>query len=383
MRKRLPILAKKGCVSFQLDHKHIHKRQGDDESKALGFVAVVASEDGSREVFTLGYLATDDATDNETIKLVKDCLEDYDLMDSFKKLEIPLTTDCGLRTAMEKLFREYDLPEQLAICSCHNLGNLGKRCVQNLPKYLNDSKNMLDQLKTNIAVGRSLDNYFKKLKVNPLDRHHIGELLHTNWNSMNEDEQLSKDLKYLSIPTEFAVRFRNSYEQTIGLLSRWHELERIKSNIHHPMHQLVETLDVGENHFKFLKAIHEMRAHLIQLVNYYERNDNFQSTETINSLIFGFEYALNLTNCDQYATAVKISFLDCLTEQLCSHKAVKNQSGAWIWKKCNVPTRIRRMDKVGAFAFPGEQKLVLPRLRNKIKQAKKHCRQYKSKFQVI
>ena len=88
LRKRLPILAKKGCLSFQLDHKHIHKRQGDNESKALGFVAVVASEDGSREVFTLGYLATDDATDNETIKLVKDCLEDYDLMDSFKKLEI-------------------------------------------------------------------------------------------------------------------------------------------------------------------------------------------------------------------------------------------------------------------------------------------------------
>ena len=242
---------------------------------------------------------------------------------------------------------------------------------------------MLDQLKTNIAVGRSLDNYFNKLQVNQLDRHHIGELVHKNWNSMDESEQSSKSLKYLSIPTEFTVRFRNSHEQTFGLLSRWHELERIKSNIHHPMHRLVETFDSGEDHFKFLKAIHEMRAHLIQLVNYYEQKDNFQSTETINSLIFGFEFALNLSNCDQFATAVKISLLDCLTEQLCSHKAIKNQSGAWIWKKCTVPTRIRRMDKVGAFAFPGEQKLILPRLRKKIKQAKKHCRQYKSKFQVI
>ena len=123
MRKRLPILAKNGCVSFQLDHKHIHKRQGDDESKALGFVAVVASEDGSREAFTLGYLATDDASDKETTDLVKDCLEDYNLWEPFKKLQMPFTTDCGLRTAMESLFKENNLPEQLAICTCHNLGN--------------------------------------------------------------------------------------------------------------------------------------------------------------------------------------------------------------------------------------------------------------------
>ena len=383
MRKRLPILAKTGCVSLQLDHKHIHKRQGDDESKALGLLAIVASEDGTRQPFTLGYLATDDATNRETVKLVKDCLEDYDLLESFKRLEIPITTDCALRTAMETLFKEYQLPEQSAICTCHNLGNLGKRCVSNLPKYLPESKNLLEQLKINLDVGRSLDNYFKTLEVNQLDRHHIGELVHTNWKEMDQTEQSTKDLKYLAIPIDFRVRFRNSFQQTLGLLSRWHELMRIKSNIHHQMHGLVETLDVGDNHFKFLCAIHEMRSHLIKLVDYYERETNFQSTETINSLIFGFEYALKLSDCDQYATAVKLSFLDCLTEQLCSHKAIKNQSGAWIWKKCNVPTRIRRMDKVGAFAFPGEQKLILPRLRNKLKQAKKDCRQYKSKFQVI
>ena len=383
LRKRLPLLIKAGCVSLQLDYKYIQNRQGDDESKALGLVAMVATEDGTRESFTLGYLATFTESDEETIRLIEECLKDYNLEESFKRLEIPITTDCGLRSAIDKLHQKYELPEQNAICTCHNLGNLGKNCKKKLPQYLDDSQELLDQLKTNIAVARSLDNYFKSLEVNQLDHDHIGELLYHNWNTMDQNERLSKDLKYQKIPAEFTIRFRNSYERTVGLLSRWYELERIKSNIDHPMHNLVDELDVSHRHYGFLRAMNNMQSHLIKLVDYYESDENFQSSETINSLIFGFEYSLNLANCDEYETGIRLAFLDCLTEQLCSHKAVQNASGAWIWKKCNVPTRIRRMDKVGAFAFPGEQKLILPRLTKKLKQAKKDCRRYKSKFQVI
>ena len=388
LRKRLPILTREGCVSYQLDHKYIKNRQGDDEYKALGLVAIVASEDGTREPFTLGYIPTDDASDEETIRLIEESLEEYNLTDSFKRLEIPFTTDCGLKSAIDQLHKKYNLPEQNAICTCHNLGNLGNRCSKHLPKYLDNGKDMLQQLKINIEVGRSLDNYFKTLEVNPLDRDHIGELLFDNWMTMTEDERSSQTLKYLKIPTEFTIRFRNAQERTVGLLSKWNELQRIKSNIYHPLHNAVENLDDGEEHFQFLKAMNGMQSLLIKLVNYYECDNNFQSSETINSLIHGFQYSLNLAGCNKYEFGVKLAFVDSLTEQLCSHKAIENDSGGWIWKKCGVPTRIRRMDKVGAFAFPGEQRLILPRLINKLKQAQRDCqaqrdfRRYKSKFQV-
>ena len=77
-----------------------------------------------------------------------------------------------------------------------------------------------------------------------------------------------------------------------------------------------------------------------------------------------------------------MALLDALTEQLSSYKAIQNAQGCWIWDKTNVPTRIRRLDKIGAFAFAGEQKLILTRLIKSLKEAKKYSRLYKPKFQV-
>merc|ERR1712035_66359 len=108
--------------------------------------------------------------------------------------------------------------------------------------------------------------------------------------TMTEDERSSQTLKYLKIPTEFTIRFRNAQERTVGLLSKWNELQRIKSNIYHPLHNAVENFDDGEDHFQFLKAMNGMQSLLIKLVNYYECDNNFQSSETINSLIHGFQY---------------------------------------------------------------------------------------------
>ena len=62
MKSRLPILAKLGAISIVIDHKWILGRQGDPEKKALGIVAVVSSDDGTRYPITLGYLPTDDAS---------------------------------------------------------------------------------------------------------------------------------------------------------------------------------------------------------------------------------------------------------------------------------------------------------------------------------
>ena len=381
MKKRLPILAKLGCVTLSLDHKYIKNCQGDEEDKALGLVAMISC-DGKRTPFTLGYLATNDATDEETIRLVEETLEEYGIFESFKNLEIPFTTDCGLRTAMEQLHHKHNLTDLHSICTCHNMGRLQKRCIQLLPTYLDDADELLKQLKINIDEAKSMDNYFKSLPVNALDREILGELLHKNWSKMDANQRDTAKLKYLSIPKEFNIRFRNAYERTAGLLSRWNELQRIKSDISHPMHGFVDNLDLSDRHFNFLKAIHEMRSHLIHLVDYYESDNNFQTTETINSVIFGFQYALNISKSDELDLGLKMSLLDALTEQLSSHKAIKNANGSWIWKRTKVPSRVRRMDKIGAFAFAGEQKLILPRLTKALKEAKKYSRRYKSKFQV-
>ena len=68
--------------------------------KALGLLAVVSSEDGSRTPFLIGYVATDDASDIETFKLVTETFEEYDLLEPFKKLQVPICTDAQLRSAV-------------------------------------------------------------------------------------------------------------------------------------------------------------------------------------------------------------------------------------------------------------------------------------------
>ena len=390
MKNRLPILAKLGCLTLCVDHKFVKGCQGDDQNKALGIIAIISSADGSRSSFTLGYLSTDDATDEETIILLEECFRKYNLMDSFKKLEIPMTTDAQLRHAIHKLYRNHDLEDLKSICTCHNLGNLGKACLRHLPGYLNDSSQFEDQLDVNMDIaGKKLENYFNKLAVHKNDRELVGGLSIPNWNELTDEEKNSKQLEYQPIPKAFDIRFRNAYLRTKGLLSRWQELERIESNPNHPMFNLTNNLDTAPSHFQFLKAIYDMRNHLVQLIDYYESDSNFQSTETINSIIFGYEFALDLKNKNEFEVAVKLALVDGLTEQLCSHKAVlenrKTQGGrgSWKWKKSSVPTRVGRMDKIGAFAFPGEQKLLFPRLLKRLQAAQKDQPNYKLKFQVI
>ena len=377
-------LAKIGCLSIALDHKWIKGKQGDDEMKALGLLAVVSSEDGSRTPFLIGYVATDDASDIETFKLVTETFEEYDLLEPFKKLQVPICTDAQLRSAVNKLYEHFDLEPLKAICSCHNLTNLGKNCLKNLPKYLDEAPSLLQQTKINTNVaGKELDSHFKNIELNSLDRDHIGELLYPNWLTMTEDERNGANLKYQKIPKEFEIRFRNAFERTLGLLSRLPELERIKSNIYHPLHHLTSELNIDQNHTQFLMAVYKMEKHLIQLIDYYESNSTFQSTDSINSLIFGFEFCLDIdrNRDNRYEVAIKMCLLDELTAQLCSHKAIK-EKGTWKWKKNSVPTRIGRLDKIGLFAFAGDQQLMLNRLIRMIRKAKNSYKPLRGKFEV-
>ena len=104
-------MAKIGTLTFIRDNKDIKGRQGDPETKALGVMCVVSSEDGCRIPFTLGYHPTEDASDDTTVELVETCFKEYNLLESFKKMEICFTTDAMLRGAVEKLFKKYNLQD--------------------------------------------------------------------------------------------------------------------------------------------------------------------------------------------------------------------------------------------------------------------------------
>ena len=375
-------MAKLGCLTLCIDHKFVKGRQGDLQNKALGIVAIISSPDGSRTPFTLGYLSTDDATDAETIVLLEDCFKKYDLSQPFKKMQIPFVTDAQLRHAIDRLYTNANIDSLKSICYCHNYGNLGKACLRHLPKYLKDFEEKNKQLKKNFEIAKDLDNHFNTLAVHKNDRDLVGKLSISNWDEMSETDRDSEELKYQPIPAIFDVRFRNSFERTKGLLSRWQELERIKSNCHHSMHYSVSELDVSQNQFQYLNALYDMRYHLIQLIDYYESDSNFQSTDSINSMLYGFEYALDLENSNEYQIGVIMAFLHGLTEQFVSHRTAQNSEGTWTWEKSRVPTRISRIDKIGAFAFPGEQRLQLPRLFKRLREARKIHRPLKAKFQV-
>ena len=378
-------MAKIGCLTIALDHKWIKGKQGDPEMKALGLLAIVSSEDGTRSEFLLGYIPTDDATDLETLKLVTDTFDEFNLLEPFKQLQIPICTDAALRFATNKIFEHYDLDPLKSICSCHNLSNLGKNCLKNLPRYLNDANTLLLQTKTNTQIAsHEFENHFKELEVNPLDEDHLGEIIYPNWMKMSETERKNAKLKYQKIPAEFKVRFRNAYERIKGLVSRLPELERIKSNALHPLHNLTANLIIDKDNQDFMKAVYNTEKHLLQLIDYYERKSTFQSTDSINAMIFGFEYCLDVSRYrdNKYDIALKMSLLDELTSQLCSHKAIQ-ENGQWIWKKNSIPTRIGRIDKIGLFAFAGDQKLMLNRLILKLRDAKKQMKSLRGKFQVL
>ena len=377
-------MAKAGCLTIAVDHKWIKSKQGDPEQKALGLAVIIASEDGTREAFLIGYIPTDDGSDTETIRLIEETFEDLDLLDAFKNLDIPITSDAGMRTAIERLYAKHVIPSLNAICTAHNLTNLNKNLLVHLKEYLENSDEYLQQHHANLEIaGKKLENHFKGLEVSDIDREHVGELTFCNWNSMSEDEKKNAKLKYLPIPKEFKIRFRNAFQRTAGLYSRIQELERIKSNARHSLHDLVKDLDVGHSQTQFLKALYETQKHLIRLVDYYEKNSTYQSTDSLNSLLFGFDFCLEMDKShNKFEIAIRLAFLDALTEQMTSHRAAK-RNGDWVWLKTSKPTRIRRFDKIGAFAFPSMQRLQLNRLMKKLKIAAKQFKSLKKKFQVI
>ena len=317
------------------------------------------------------------------MRFVEEALTKYNLRDQFLKLQIPFVADALLRFALERLFADHDRLSIKSICTDHNFTNLGKRTMKKMHVYLGDDKLLKELDSTLQDAEKAFSTFFKNKEVEEKDREFIGETLVQGWNSMSQESKDNQKLRYGKIPKLKAIRFRNPQERSQGLLTWMPLLRRIQADEEHELHSFVDPLHIEEENHKFLIAVHKMQTNLLQQINHYEGNDTFQTTESLNSMLFCFQFALDFdrTSTCKYEVAAKMALFDCLCEQLFSHTADKTDSG-YIWKKNSVPSRIGRMDKIGMFAFRSLQNLRLNRLSKMLREASKKNRQFKPKFDV-
>lgn len=321
--------------------------------------------------------------DPQTLRFVKEALAKYNLMDQFLKLQIPFVADALLRFALERLFSDQDRLSIKSICTDHNFTNLGKRTLKKMHVYLGDDKLLKELDSTLQDAEKAFSTFFKNREVEEQDREFIGEITIKGWNTMTQESKDSCELRYGKIPKLKAIRFRNPQERSQGLLTWMPLLRRIQTDDEHELHSFVDSLHIEEDNHKFLIAVHQMQTNLLQQINHYEGNDTYQTTESLNSMLFCFQFALDFDriSTNKYEVAAKMALFDCLCEQLFSHTAEKTDSG-YIWKKCSVPERIGRMDKIGMFAFRSLQNLRLKKLSKLLREASKKNRQFKQKFDV-
>ena len=315
--------------------------------------------------------------------MIEEILTKYNLLEQFLNLQVPFIADAALRWALDRIFILHDRSSLKSICTDHNFTNLGKRATKKIIIYLGDDR-LLNELEWTLREAeKAFSTFFKNQEVESQDRDFIGRLKFSNWDEITEESRNNATLRYEKIPKLKDIRFRNPQERSQGLLTWMPLLRRIQENEDHELHSFVGPLNIEEDNHKFLIALHKMQTHLVQQIDYYESNNTFQATDSLNSMLFCFEFSLDFdraTTC-KFEVAVKMALFDCLCEQLFSHTAKKTQSG-YVWDKNGVPQRIGRMDKIGMFAFRSYQNLKLNRLSKMLRDAGKKNRQFKPKFDV-
>ena len=82
--------------------------------------------------------------------------------------------------------------------------------------------------------------------------------------------------RYKCIPEKNDIRFRNTKIRYEIYLSWLPELRSIKENSNHEMHQMVKELFPSDDQIELAQIVYEFSSHMIEYVDYFECNDNFQ-----------------------------------------------------------------------------------------------------------
>lgn len=114
--KYLKELAALGEVSIVIDHKHIHRKQGDDSPKALGISAIITDRNGVQTSILLAYEPVESGTNALTVSLLQEILMKFGLWECFKESKIAFSCDGGMVNTINQLFRNEGLEPLVNFC---------------------------------------------------------------------------------------------------------------------------------------------------------------------------------------------------------------------------------------------------------------------------
>ena len=88
--------------------------------------------------------------------------------------------------------------------------------------------------------------------------------------------------------------------------------------------------------------------------------------DVMNSYSHGFKYATDIKPTQSnYEKSIRLSYMDCLTEQLFGHKMV-DKTGEYKWTYTRVPIRINTMHKTASYLNYKDRNLNLSSIRKSL-----------------
>ena len=298
-----PILAKDGNLAIAIDYKSILNQKGDEEPDALGVELIVTLDNHQRYHYLLDYIPSSEKDKDTTVKLARQCLEEYGLWTFVESGQVNFVSDAGLVSSVKKL-----APNCLTeICQFHTMGRVVENTLgTNLELYCKRAKENRKQMRSFITfckngfskeerkhlpsdTPKSINSWTFDHVLTETDRLNMGKYLNPKgWKkSWNEDIISNEDtlertaflqkFKRLPVVTQpISIRPRSMKPCLDVLMILKPHLVEAKENALHPLHEHVQN-DLPD--FDFVEAQQTVMALIEPFIDFFERDDNQQSGE--------------------------------------------------------------------------------------------------------
>ena len=303
IKEAAPILAKDGNLAIAIDYKSILNQKGDEEPDALGVELIMTLTNDESYHYLLDYIPSSEKDKETTVKLARQCLEEYGLWNFVESGQVNFVSDAGLVSAV-KLLAPNCLIE---ICQFHTMGRVVENTLgTNLELYCKKAKENKQQMKSFITfckngfskaerkhlpsgTPKSINSWTFDHVLTETDRLNMGKYLNPkgwkkSWNEVtisNEDEleraSFMQKFKRLPVVTQpISIRPRTLKPCLDVLMILKPHLVEAKENPLHPLYEHVQN-DLPD--FDFVEAQQTVMALLEPFIDFFERDDNQQSGE--------------------------------------------------------------------------------------------------------
>lgn len=171
----MPEIAARGDLALVADHKHVNRKQGDNEKKSFGIEALITDRFGNQISVLLDYIPTNSSNADSTLPLLEMTLERFNLMKAFKESKISFSVDGAMIHTIAVLFDNQGLKPVVSYCQVHNIDNIMKRTVEsNLDRHFPNGSELYRDLQRKInAASKDLEQYLKNTEVMPRNRNKV------------------------------------------------------------------------------------------------------------------------------------------------------------------------------------------------------------------